>query len=149
MTKEKIPCPTEAVEQTSLLRWAFYEQGAYPELGLLYHIPNEGKRSARTGAAMKMQGMKPGFPDLGLPVARGQYHGLYVEMKRREGETPTQQQYEWLKALDAQGYAVCWAKGWEEAAQAILHYLKTGTVHYSVLKCRAGEYHAAEAVNFG
>lgn len=28
------------------------------------HCPNEGKRSARTGASLKRQGMKPGFPDV-------------------------------------------------------------------------------------
>lgn len=57
---------------------------AHPELQLLYHVPNEGKRTWRTGARLKSEGLKPGVPDLCLPVARGKYHGLYVELKRRD-----------------------------------------------------------------
>lgn len=142
MMNDKIPCPTEAAEQTALMRWAFYEQGAYPELEMLYHIPNEGKRSAVTGAHMRMQGMKSGVPDMHLPVARGQYHSLYVEMKRRNGETPSRQQAEWLDKLASQGHCVCWCRGWDAAASVIEAYLKTGRITYAPTRGRAGQYHA-------
>ncbi len=96
----------------------------YPELELLYHIPNEGKRSKSNGAALRRQGLKKGVPDLCLPVARGGFHGLYIEMKR-VGEKPTDNQKRWLQLLKQQGYCttVC-DEGWEQAVKVIEDYMK-------------------------
>ena len=144
MNENRMPVPLESAETAMVVRWAQWHEQKWPELELLYHIPNEGKRSVVTGAHMKMQGMKSGVPDLHLPVPRGTSHGLYVEMKRRKGETPTQDQADWLEKLDKQGYCVCWARGWEEAAQAIKEYLMHGKVTYNPTRGRAGQYHARE-----
>ena len=65
------PIPTESAEQQTLFQWARMQSGKYPELELLYHVPNEGKRSHKTGARMKAEGLKSGVPDICLPVARG------------------------------------------------------------------------------
>ena len=46
----------ESVEQTNLFRWAAYEQGKYPELKLMYHIPNGGSRNRLEAANLKKQG---------------------------------------------------------------------------------------------
>ena len=53
MKKAKPAVPTESDEQIALFRWAAYETSAYPELGMMYHIPNERKCSAQQGARMK------------------------------------------------------------------------------------------------
>ena len=95
--------------------------GKYPELSLLFHISNEGRRNP--GRA-KAEGIKAGVPDLCLPVPRGKYHGAYIEMKRRKGSKTTKEQEEWLSALALQGYAVAVCKGWEEAAKFIKKYLE-------------------------
>lgn len=42
--KYTMPPPTEDVEQMCLFRWADAQSGKYPELSLMYHIPNGGKR---------------------------------------------------------------------------------------------------------
>lgn len=44
---------SESEEQICLFRWAQWACGKYPELKLLFHVPNEGKRSAYTGARMR------------------------------------------------------------------------------------------------
>ena len=44
---------TELTEQQAVMEWAEYQTGRYPELKLLYHIPNEGKRSVVNGANLK------------------------------------------------------------------------------------------------
>ena len=113
---------TESVEQQCLFRWAEWLAGQHPQLRLMYHIPNEGKRTRSTGARMKAEGLKAGVPDICLPVPHGPYHGLYIELKAGNN-TATEKQEEWLAALDAQGYftAVCW--GWEQAAKVITKYL--------------------------
>lgn len=116
--------PTESVEQRNLFHWARMMSGAHPELSLLYHIPNEGKRSVATGRRMRQEGLKRGVPDICLPVARSGKHGLYIELKRIKGSKVSDDQREWLSALEDQGYAVALCKGWEAAAKVIEKYIK-------------------------
>ena len=116
------PIPHEANEQEALFRWAWFMRGKYPELDLLYHIPNGGSRNRIEAANLKRQGVKAGVPDLCLPVARGRYHGLYIEMKYGKNK-PSEEQNKWLDALSKQGYAVAVCYGWESAQKVITKYL--------------------------
>jgi len=93
---------------------------------MLYHIPNEGKRSRVTGARLVAEGLKRGVPDICLPVARGGCHGLYIELKRERSGRATPEQTEWMNALMRQGYAVSLCHGWERAARVIEEYLEGG-----------------------
>jgi hypothetical protein len=113
----------EDVEQGYLIEWAARQECVYPELWLIHHIPNGGKRDIGTAVKLKRQGVKPGVPDISLPVPRGIYHGLYIELKVNDNTTSDNQD-EWLERLAEQGYSthVCW--GWEEAAKVIENYLK-------------------------
>lgn len=77
--------PNESVEQQCLFRWAEFASGKYPELRLMYHIPNGGARSKATAGRLKAEGVKAGVPDICLPVSRDGYHGLYIELKRERG----------------------------------------------------------------
>ena len=75
----------EGAEQATLMDWAALMAGRWPELQLLFHVPNGGARGKAEAARMKRQGVKAGVPDLMLPVARGGYHGLFLEMKAALG----------------------------------------------------------------
>lgn len=121
--RDASPIPTETAEQQTLFQWARMMCGKWPELKLLYHIPNEGKRSQKTGARMKAEGLKKGVPDICLPVARGGNHGLYIELKRVENSRVTQEQLEWIEALMAQGYVAAVCRGCDEAIRLITDYL--------------------------
>lgn len=113
---------TEAGAQEFLMQWAAVQSGKYPELKLLYHIPNGGKRNASEAAHLKRQGVKAGVPDLFLPAARMGYHGLYVELKVGRNK-PTELQLQWQRDLTEQGYLSVICYGWEQAALAIKNYL--------------------------
>ena len=115
--------PRESVEQQTLIKWARLARRKYPELDMLYHITNEGKRSVVTGARLKSEGLKPGVPDLCLAVARGGAHGLYIEMKRTKGGRVSPQQAAWLEKLAHEGYATAICRGWEQARDVIERYL--------------------------
>lgn len=117
------PIPTESAEQQLLFQWARMQSGKYPELTLLYHIPNEGKRSHKTGARMKAEGLKTGVPDICLPVARGGHHGLYIELKRVKNSRVTVAQMAWIEALTRQGYVAAVCRGADEAIELITRYL--------------------------
>lgn len=116
-------CPTEDAEQEMLFRWAAGHESQHPELALLHHVPNGGHRSKRTASALRRQGVKPGVPDVVLPVARDGHHGLYVEMKRLQGGRVSPEQCAWIEALSSQGYRAVLCRGWEQARDAIVDYL--------------------------
>lgn len=122
--RDASPVPMESAEQRTLFEWARRMEGRWPELKLLYHIPNEGKRSARTGARMKAEGLRTGVPDVCLPVARGDHHGLYIELKRRKNSRVTPEQLEWIADLVAQGYVAAVCRGCDEAIELIEGYLR-------------------------
>ena len=117
----------EAAEQTALFRWAGFMSGQFPEIEMLYHIPNGGSRNKIEAAHLKQQGVKAGVPDLCLPVARGEYHGLYIELKYGKNK-PTENQKRWINLLRSQNYKAEVAYGWEETSKIILEYLKSTRV---------------------
>lgn len=125
----KVPVATEQVEQEALFRWAAYNQGRLPELAGMYHIANEGKRSRASGGILRAMGMKRGVPDICLPVARGGYHALYIEMKRREGGKLSADQAEWIDWLNVHGSLAVRCDGWEAAARVIEEYMSMPVVH--------------------
>lgn len=112
----------ESGHQEALFSWAAYNMQRMPELEYMHHVPNGGKRDKATAIALKRQGVKAGVPDIHLPVPRGEYHGLYIELKAGKNTT-TAKQREWLEFLRQQGYytAVCY--GWQIAAELIEKYL--------------------------
>lgn len=119
-----LPIPTESEEQQTLFSWVEVQKGRYPELGLLYHAPNGGRRSKAEAGRFKAEGVKSGVPDLCLPVARGGFHGLYIELKRLKGGTVSSSQKAWIAALVEQGYHATVCRGWAEASEVLLWYLR-------------------------
>ncbi len=124
MTKLQIPTVSEEVEQTQLFTWASWAAGAYPELPLMFHIPNGGHRNKATAAKLKAAGVKAGVPDIFLPVAKGGYFGLFIELKRADGGVVSSAQKEYLAALKTQGYLCAVAHGFDEAREWIEKYMQ-------------------------
>ncbi len=114
---------TEDEAQAAVFQWAEYAIAAYPCLKLLHHIPNEGKRSASYGARLKRLGMKRGVSDICLPVARGGYHGLYIELKVAGGK-PTSEQKDFLRSVNIEGFLGVLCYGSREAITLIERYVK-------------------------
>lgn len=94
----------------------------WPELKLLYHIPNERKCDPRQGKKLRLMGVRRGVPDLCLPVPRGGYHGLWIEMKTETGRATDDQKW-WGERLTAQGYAWEVCHGWESATRVLEWYM--------------------------
>jgi hypothetical protein len=116
--------PTEAQEQAALMQWLAYAEIRYPEFRLCHAIPNGGSRNPIEAKHLKEQGVKAGIPDLFLPCARGGYHGLYIEMKRRKGGRVSIEQKKAIIALREQGYRVEVCEGWEKARDVIKEYME-------------------------
>lgn len=116
---------SEHDEQVALFQWAAIFSGQVAELTLLFAVPNGGQRHKAVAAKLKAEGVKSGVPDVMLPVARGGYHGLFVEMKRANGvpSDVSDLQAQWHHTLRYRDYQVVVAFGFDQARAAILKYL--------------------------
>jgi hypothetical protein len=129
---DAVGVPLEHDEQCALFAWADAAQEEHPELALMFSIPNGGKlpytRNAKGKVhspqriALVAEGMKAGVPDVCLPVARGRFHSLWIEMKRKPNK-PTQEQLQWIEALRHYGHCAMVCYGATEAINAIMGYL--------------------------
>lgn len=127
--------PSEHVEQVALIAWANEEANLkrFPGLDLLYAQPNGGFRDWKTAKELKAEGVRSGVPDLFLPVPRGVYHGLYIEMKVADRSNHTSaEQDAWIERLQGQGYAAAVCYGFEEAKSVIHEYFKRSEDAYGV-----------------
>lgn len=122
-TKTRRAVPSEHSEQVALMEWATLVRSQRPELDFLYAVPNGGFRQPATARKLKAEGVKPGVPDLCLPVSRSGFHGLYLEMKATDGRL-SEIQVRWLTALRSNGYAACVAYSFDQARQILVDYLE-------------------------
>ncbi len=129
---------TESAHQIALFCWASQNLKAFPELRWLHHIPNGGSRGdsdfsrAIVGGRLKAEGVKKGVADVFLPVRRGAWGGLYIEMKRpaerpkkqdsRGGLSDEQIEFAAFVRQQALGWCVCYT--WCEARDVIMQYLQ-------------------------
>lgn len=125
---------SEDAEQIALFMWAQQNLDQYPELRLMFAIPN-GMHTPNKKAAgrMRAMGMKRGVPDIFLPISRGEFHGLFVELKKKrkvlkngnlsQAKETEDDQDEWIDDLKQQGYGAIACYGFEEAVKIIVEYL--------------------------
>ena len=114
--------PTEHEEQVALFQWAEAHEGEHEELKLLFAVPNGGYRPMTTAAQLKAEGVRSGVPDCCLPVARGRFHSLWIEMKRKPNR-PTEAQEHWISTLRDYGHSAVVCYGAQEAIDVIKAYL--------------------------
>lgn len=113
---------SELQEQKSLFKWAALHQCQYPGLEWLYSIPNAGKRTAWERGMLLDSGLKSGIPDICLPIPRGGFGALYIELKFGKNK-PTDNQQRWLTGLQNVGNLTVVCHFWHEAADVIIKYL--------------------------
>lgn len=89
---------------------------------LFFHCPNGGKRNYREAIKFKRMGVMAGIPDFVIPVARKEYHGLFIELKRKVGSNTSDNQKWWLERLNAEGFRAVICFGFEEAVLAVEDY---------------------------
>lgn len=118
---QRVPEETEGV---NLMRRISIQPPALRDLLLrIHHIPNGGSRGRREAPLLKAQGVRPGVPDYGLPLPRGGYHGLYLELKAGDGALRPEQQAD-LERLHADGYRAVCAWTAEAAFAELVRYVQ-------------------------
>jgi hypothetical protein len=94
----------------------------------MFAIPNRGHRTMATAVMMRKEGMKRGVPDVVLPISRGGYNCLFIEMKRVNAapSDTNPDQLEWHERLRRFGNCVLICKGFEAAKESVCLYLAGG-----------------------
>ena len=105
--------------QVECLRWLRY---AHPGV-LCYAIPNGGYRTITTARAMRAEGQKAGMPDLHIPIGRGEYLSLYIEMKNGKAGRLSEAQKEMHETLRKYRNKVVICRNLLEFQQEINTYL--------------------------
>ena len=100
----------EAIEQAKVIAWAKKNEHIYHYLWLLHCSLNGVKMTKAQAGKAIAQGMKKGVADLFLPVKKGLFSGLYIEMKSEKGRTSTEQS-KFLTAVSENGYSafICYS----------------------------------------
>ena len=115
----------ESAHQQQVIEWARMasRSAKYPMLEMLHCSLNGVKLTKTQAVIAKSQGMLSGVPDLFLPVTRGKYHGLYIEMKHGSN-TLTDNQKKFLQNAANVGFAVSVCYSAQEAIKRIEDYYK-------------------------
>ena len=112
--------PTESQEQCAVIKWV----DSQPLIcGRLMSIPNGANKSPASAAKFKREGLRPGVPDLFLPIAQQGFHGLWIELKRSKGGTVSLAQRDWTIFLRSRDYAAYICEGADEAILTIKRYM--------------------------
>ena len=123
---------SEFAHQCALFCWCALHGKQYPELKWFHSITNEEKTGSKiVGARSKASGRKKGVSDTFLPVARGGYNGLYIELKRpqlkpkRNGKGGvSKEQLEFGRFVQNEGFGFVVCYGWKEARDILIKYLR-------------------------
>lgn len=109
-------------QQAIVVAWARSWQRFCPDLALLYHPANGGKRGLLEAVRLKQAGVLAGIPDIHLPIARQGFHGLWIEMKAKDGVVSKSQKGV-IADLRAAGHSVHVCRSSNEAIEVIKKYL--------------------------
>lgn len=111
---------SEHEHQVNLIKWFDMQYKEFS--GRLFAIPNGGQRNIIVATKLKAEGVRSGVPDLMLPVRRGGFGGLFIEMKKVKGRA-TESQNDWNLFLREQNYCAAICCGFDEAKQFVNSYL--------------------------
>jgi len=111
--------------QIQIMQWAqLVKHDGRPIADYIHHSPNGGKRHIATAKRFKKMGVKAGYPDLIIDIARGGFHGLRIEIKKEKGGSVSKAQKERLEMLTEQGYRAIVCKGFDETINEIKNYME-------------------------
>ena len=112
---------SESAIQCTYIKWLNLQYPAVADVTASF--ANGGKRDVRYGQRLKREGLKKGFPDIGIFVANGKSHGMFIEFKSKKGVIKKEQKAT-MTVLEAQGYTCAVCRSLEEAIDATSSYLR-------------------------
>lgn len=117
------PTASEHQIQSAFFKLVTLYEIKYPQLKLLFAVPNAAKRSMALAAMLKAEGMRSGIPDIMFPFANKSHNGLALEFKSAIGK-PTANQSEYLSLLEKHNWQCHIVNDSEKALKILLTYLE-------------------------
>lgn len=110
---------TESQEQIAIVKYCDLKKIK------IFHIPNGSYKSLTARIKSKQEGLRAGVPDLMIPIPISKYHGLFIELKRRDKNKSkvSENQKKWINDLNNLGYLALVCYGANEAIKSIEDYL--------------------------
>ena len=122
---KKSSSPPGLTELQTQIRIVKNAKNMFPkECELLHSVPNGSHTGTMWGRLHQLSGLTSGVPDLFLPYASGQYHGLYIEVKKNKSSPVTENQKVFMKKVERVGYQASVARGVEEGLDIIHQYIR-------------------------
>ncbi len=106
--------------QVQCLRWLHI---AHPEV-LCYAIPNGAYTTKTTARKLVAEGVVHGIPDLHIPIPKGEYASLYIEMKNGKAGRLSEHQQTMIERLQRLGNKVVVCRTTEEFVHEVEEYLR-------------------------
>ncbi|WP_303811844.1 VRR-NUC domain-containing protein [Apibacter mensalis] len=104
--------------QRACIKWFKLQ---YPK-ETIFAIPNGGKRGKIEAAIMKGEGVMAGVSDLFLMRGKERYHGLFIEMKAKNGKLRENQRV-FIEDAERKDYKVEVCYSLEEFIEKVNNYL--------------------------
>lgn len=118
--KLRAQVPTERQEHLALMDWVRLQPAIRD---VFIHIANEYDGGAIKGHVRRILGVRKGVSDFLLPLPRGGFASLWIELKRREGGSERVEQREWIERMRKEGHAAYFCYGCDDAIGVIKAYL--------------------------
>jgi hypothetical protein len=117
LTNNEIPISEELIQKT-IMQWVRTQKKIS---GLVFHIPNEGKRSLSYGKKLKDLGLRQGVSDLFIAMPNHTFCGAWIEVKTKKGKLSFYQE-KFLIDMKSQNYFTSVCRSIEEGIQTIKWY---------------------------
>lgn len=112
----------ESKLQAACIKWFRYEYNKYKDL--YWATPNGGARTTLQGVILKREGVIAGNADTFLAVAKGGYHGFFIEFKIVKGKQSDPQK-NFQQAVEGQGYKYEIIRTFEDFTSTVKQYLNS------------------------
>lgn len=125
-----IAAGSEDEQQALFFEWVDKHKADHPVLELIFAVPNGSNKSPAQRAVMQITGLKPGVPDVCVPVCVRNVAGvvlsagLWIEFKRPGGGRVSPEQKQWHERLRALGHRVEVCDSAEAAIDLVTSYLR-------------------------
>lgn len=120
----QIPEPYEHWEQCQVFLWKAQNVARYTDLEWLNGSMSGVKLPPGLATKCKRAGLVKGKPDIDLPVPRGGFVGLKIELKRERTGKVEDEQRRWLAAMTRFGWYACVCHGHKAAIEIITQYIE-------------------------
>ena len=90
MGKQVYEGKSETQIQIAFFHWVHFLSDLHEDItDLIYAVPNGGYRNPKEAIRLKLEGVKPGIPDVNIDIPSPRYHGMRIEFKRPDKRNNT------------------------------------------------------------